>query len=561
MTQEGTTAPKGETVMRTHLFRLALSIGLGLSACVTLSRREPSTGLPDTSKACATWRWIGIRSTSATQCPLVPGWRVSSLFPKVSDQKRYVKEKQNEISRAEVIQELNRFCVYEIADPAKKLGDVPFPPAVSSDLVRFDQDCAAISPASGRDLSQARWTDVAEHFLSQVGSKPYAATRQLGVRLAFLDTQPDGMGAPIVAGSSWHGYTLAHIAQHLVCPKPGECAAEITTRLALRYVQFDAKRQALSRIGKQGGRIGMQGDLAASIESEVVSWQHQDPEKHLVLNLSVAWDPKLFGGLDEAQITEMRAGTQAVYRALQYAASFDVLVLAAAGNSTKCSQNGPLLPAAWESGASPEVTCGTAPNAPLVYAVGGVQSDGLPLANGRGGGMPRRAAYADNAVVECPEPTQRRLRQWLFKDPRVPTAVLTGSSVATAVVSSIAAVVWDSFPDLSPSEVMDILDASGDELKRLDSSPRLADFWFQTGTPPVLQAPTVHRLSLCTALQAACSKNPSEPCPLLPDSCEQWVPVPTTFPRWCERSLVSSTCDPWVHPQPGDPPCPGCPPG
>ena len=559
--------------MPRHLLWLALGIGLGLSACATSPRppqapRVLPVTLPDTSTACAEWRWIGIASPTAKECPSVPGWKVSPLFPPSSqaqevhdqlprpyDRQLNFEGKQDpeKLAVDEASQELNRFCLYEIEDPKKNLGDVPFPPAVSADLVRFDQDCAAISPAGDRDLSRATWKDVSAYFLSQAGRTPLTINNRRGVRLSFLDTQPTSREIPREPGNSMHGYTLAHIARHLVCSsETGDCAAQITTQLTLRYMQFDARSQALTRTDARGGHFGLQSDLAKAIESEVASWQAEDPRQHLVLNLSVGWDAQLFGGLDQAQRAEMRAGTQAIYSALRYAKSLDVLVLAAAGNRTQCSTEGPLLPAAWERGAASVARCCNAPEAPLVYAVGGVQSDGQPLANARDRGLPRRVAYGENAVVPSGATERRR--------------TYTGSSAATAVVSSIAAVVWDSFPNLSSDEVMEILDASGDALKVLEESgderPRLADFWFSACSTPTLKAPEVHRLSLCTALKAACDGRRTEPCPLQVDTCEPWIAERTIFPKWCSGPLVSGTCSAWLLPQPGDPPCPNpeCPP-
>jgi Subtilase family len=572
---------------RKHLLWIAPLVVLGLSACCTTSRaprpgilKVSPPGAPplDTSKACANWRWIGIRSPTAAQCPQVPGWRVSPLFaPKLPGQEPYNQQQKpcdqqknfdeqqtsEKLSGAEAIEELNRFCVYEIADANKELRDVPFPPAVSADLVRFDQDCAAISPTAisppaDRDLSQATWEDVSDYFLRQVGgtpsftinrqvggTPPFKIKNQLGVRLAFLDTQPTHVGVPDNPGNSMHGYTLAHIAQHLVCsPETGDCAALITTQLALQYMKFDPRSQTFSKVEPLGGSIGTQSDLANAIVREVKSWQESKAQRRLVLNISVGWDPTFFGGLDVAQRCEMRAGTQAVYLALQYAKSLDVLVLAAAGNQTKCPlpTEGPLLPAAWERGDAPWKSCGKNPNAPLVYAVSGVQSQGKPLFNARYGAMPRRVTYAENAIVPTGDPIQRRN--------------YTGSSVATAVASSIAAVVWDSFPGLKPDELMHILDTSGTELEFS------ADFWFGAGALPTPQAPKVHRLSLCTALEAAACDGKPGPCPIR-SSCDPWVRERVVFPSWGSNQPLETTCDPWLHPQPGDPPCPSpnCPPG
>ena len=574
--------------MRRHILRLALGICVGLSACVTGPRPQSPirllTSPLDTAKACAKWRWIGIRSPAADRCPDVPGWKVNPLFAskaygqaqeaydqqgKPYDRQQILKGKQGpeKLSSSDAaIQELNRFCVYEIEDSNQKPEYLPPPPTRSDKLIRVDQDCAAISPNAGWDWSlwRANWKGVSKHFLSQAGRTRLEIHNLHGVRLAFLDTQPTKGDVPKEPGRSMHGYTLTHIARNLICsPEASDrCAAQITTRLALPIVHFDAGSQRLTQIderredeGGRGGYLGMPSDLAKAIKSEVGDWlearQGPDSPQHLVLNLSVAWDGELLGGLNEAQIADMQAGTQAVYRALEYARSLDVLVLAAAGNQKKClhQTDGPLLPAAWERGAVPAESCGATPK-PLVYAVGGVRSDGRPLTNARPRGTPRRVAYAENAIVPTGDPIQQR--------------IYTGSSIATAVASSIAAVVWDSFPHLNSDEVMKILDASGDELTILDASgnerPRLADFWFNTGALPI-GAPTVHRLSLCTALKAACDQSLSDPCPLQSaDACDPWIPRRMVFPAWAARPPLSRTCDPWLHPQPDDPPCPnpGC---
>jgi subtilisin family serine protease len=47
-----------------------------------------------------------------------------------------------------------------------------------------------------------------------------------------------------------------------------------------------------------------------------------------------------------------------------------------------------------------------------------------------------------------------------------PTAILTGSSVATTVVAAAAAVVWHHRPELRRAEVMELLRRSGGSLER-----------------------------------------------------------------------------------------------
>ncbi|HVG08855.1 MAG TPA: S8/S53 family peptidase [Thermoanaerobaculia bacterium] len=573
--------------MRKQVLWLALCTGLGLSACA-IGRPQAPAALLDTSKACASWRWIGI-SRPGAQCPDVPGWTVRPLFPQLAPvegeqkcpgYKPPVDDKDTttfspssrrapvqpelecpdywpplaDVPKPEVIRELNRFCVYEIAGGKKGLKEIPSPATASPELVRFDRDCAALSP-SERYLEAKSWkTDPDPEKLLAYAGKPSTPLQlvhdERSVRLAFLDTQPTSEDVPLKQGRSPHGFTLAQIAQELVCsPEPNEqepykrCAAQITTRLALPILEFNAEHPKDNVTDlERGGFFGMQSDLAVAIRQEVDSWLAQRTEKsqkHLVLNLSLAWDGRLFGGLNGEQTADMKAGTQAVYRALQYAAGFDVLVLAAAGNQKlePCVNYGPLLPAAWEETAPRENCCGEPDKkpAPLLYAVGGVQEDGSPLDNARPGGMPRRVAYGKTEVFE-------------------------GSSVATAIVSSIAAVLWDANPDLKSWQVMDRLDKAGETL--LVSAdvagaelPRQADFWFIPSTPDPdrsagrspFGAPPVRRLSLCSVLHLPCSPE-AFPVPLAGDRRKVDIPKLST----------KGSCQPWLLPQPDILPCPAC---
>ena len=515
---------------RPHRFWIAAWAALGLSACATLPQRPSRPPDLEASKACADWRWIGI-SRPETRCPDVPGWTVRPLFPQLAPAEAVSHDPYGKHPGPKVVRELNRFCVYELASPR---GRRPSPPAASADLVRVDQDCAAISlSAEPPNLAASIAGPALEDFFKQAGKpqEPLQIDNWLGVRLAFLDTQPTHEGVPETMGNSAHGFILSHLARELVCTgEPVDhCAVQIATRLALPVLSFDAASPRRTRTdSERGGFFGMQSDLAKAVEGEVREWLRRRAQPHLVLNLSIAWDGQLFGGLDEEQIAEMRAGTQAVYRALEYAQGYDVLVLAAAGNRKRepCASTGPLLPAAWERG-GPGQSCGTSPR-PLVYAVGGVDSGGNPVANARPGGMPRRAAFGE-------------VDEWEF----------VGSSVATAVVSSTAALVWDSFPWLDSHGVMKILDESGESL----SYP--PDFWFGSGAPATAPFPQSRRLSLCMALREACTQNAGAPCPLR-GVCPDWSPGPSSAARRAGRTPGLGSCQPWLSPQPEDDPCLAC---
>jgi Subtilase family len=549
---------------RRHLLWIVFCIVTSLSACATprcpLPAGPTSIHPPiDTAKACASWHWVGIVKPGAS-CPQVPGWDVKPLFDLSDCDKRrelYNEKEYGPLTGRQVIQELERFCVYEIKGRHKGLGKVPFPPGGGTELVRFDQDCAILSTSAENFLGPKSRDLLLDHFLRQVGRAGIspAFDEKPEVRLAFLDTHPTNKAGEDIlqvrsnGPRSWHGHTLVQVARKLLCAPNGPCAAEVTTQLALPIVRFDSeKKKHYEEDLDRGGLIGMQGQLAQAILNEVNRWlrdKEDHPEstpRHLVLNLSVAWDGKMFGGLDEEQMSDVRAGTQAVYWALQYAAAHDVLVLAAAGNTRtpcpqmnlpgSCSATGILLPAAWENGHPPDDVCDRFPRpSPLVYAVGGLRFDNTPLENARLGGILWRATYGEYPVVSSAHPDQ-------------PTKIYMGSSIATAVVSSIAAAVWDLLPGASSSKIMEILNRSGEALI------------FEPGARAF---PGVRKISFCRAVKEACTET-SAPCPVGP-SCPSWtseqLTPPIVFPM---KTPPANSCQPWLFPQPGDYPCLGCPP-
>jgi hypothetical protein len=209
-----------------------------------------------------------------------------------------------------------------------------------------------------------------------------------------------------------------------------------------------------------------------------------------------------------------------------------------------------------------------------------VDWQGLPLPNYRRGGLPRRVAFGDHAVASTAGTDD-------------PAAMYTGSSVSTAVVSAIAAVVWQLRPELSAAEVMRLLGRSGDVLPARADSYAWKDLWPFSN---MLGAPHMRQLTLCQAvvrarveggmgdipscrrpkkaaadLSSLVTAFPSTSLPLqaaaLPSFC--WSashPKPLLFvdpghgvadpcPLSVWPDMVSQR---WVAPQPDDPPCPGC---
>ncbi len=549
----------------------------------------------DPKSAIAHWRQIGLRSKATDRCPTVDGWAVESLLSRALSSTNCGPETldpqgpseaalREELTDLALLRKLglDRICLYT-ADPRnipafKKDGKLP------ADLVAAAPDRMALAPAATPEaslgtLALESWQILRTHFLEQAGNTFDPANRlrftgKPSVRLVFLDTHPTGERVPSGPGRSFHGYTLAHLANQLICGGEAGCAVEIDTRLAMPYVNFDES----SADEERGGKMGLVANLSAAILEEVWQWRRdRDPDrpKHLVLNLSLGWDGELFGDLNAQTVSRLEPGVRAVYDALTFARDLGVLVVAAAGNERggPAKPSSPLFPAVWElhrPASGPFASCRKP-----IYAVGGVDWQGLPVANARTDGKPRRSAYADHAVTG----TEARGAE-------SPTWIYTGTSVGAAVTSSIAAAVWHLRPELGPGQVMRLIDRSGESLEaRADFYP-----WQRN---PLLRwirgEPRLRRVSLCRATALARGRGPECFCPKWrrePPVLARPMPPPATdfvesdpeaYGQRCtstRRLMVNDNLLPkeicpaerfgdiasqrWTFPQPEDNPCMGC---
>lgn len=567
----------------------------GAVSCNYLQPPRPDD--PAVRKARADWRVVARRRPGLDACPDVAGWSGLSwlgralLDPKRVDPSEIEPRQVEEIAKEAVAADpalkalrLDEFCVYE------SLGGAAFPLArLPYGLVEAAYSQMTLGPSGDLGSPQGKaQAELARHFVEQAAGNlvaegarwtPNPQTSDL-VRLVFLDTQPDGEGVPTSAGRSRHGYTLVHLADQLVCRGLDRCPIKLATRLALP--RMDTSRPDRSDSGADsGGRLGAVDDLAQAITREVLFSHRNRPGQHLVLNLSVGWDGELLNA-SERTGSSLEPDAQLVHRALRYARQAGALVIAAAGNRRGGAEShGPLLPAAWEIPAVPERTGEVAgpPARPLVYAVGGVDWQDLPLPNFRRRGLPTLVAFGDHAAV-------------ITREPDEPAAIYTGTSVSTAVVSAAAAAVWQLRPELAPAQVMSLLLQSGKPL------PGHADFYDRRLRP----APRLRRVSLCAAVQRACEegsrcrvpacalpqraadmsaravlRGPGPTVAALPraalpaDCAKASKPSPQLFApvsapgarvdgdHACPLHLLQDKNGrPWVGPQPDDPPCPGC---
>jgi hypothetical protein len=469
---------------------------LWLSACSTLPR--PVVFDHDNAvrrQAEVRTRWVGVTRFWTRTCPAphtASGWTVRPLVP----MNRLVPALARSVRKAK----LNRFCVYEYKGepPVTRLT---LPREISARLRSVEPDRIALSGMS--TLQETTSEPFSKLFFDQVQrltGPTIAGTSR--VRLAFLDTQPTGEGIPQppdpdAPERSRHGYTLEHIAGTLACKDASTpCTVQVASRLALPVVGFDPETGQEVRDTTFGGYRGTFVDLNTAILDEIGDWL-EDPNRppHLVLNLSAGWDGEKLGGWDE-DLKELTPDPWVIYGTLKAAADQGVLVIAAAGNelSGPTPTGQPLLPAGWEKPALRSGGAWVWKNdlaTPFIYAASGVDGRDHPLVNTRKHGEAPRVAYADHVVV--PD----------LNDPNTPptqyTATLTGTSVAAAVVSTSAALIWSYQPGLTPAGVMELLNESGVTL------PRKHDFSVSANV-----AQDVQRITLCRAVAKARGLSPDD---------------------------------------------------
>jgi hypothetical protein len=585
--------------MRSKVFCVILGVGLSIlgAGCRTLRGPKadgsihgvrhftpgPQALVIDPRNGNVLTRWIGLRSLQSSGCPEVNGWRGEPLLsPALAELGRESSRSAREDFA--LIQELglDRFCLYTCVN-VNRLKAGPYQPFVAPPDLKASMDRLAISTAGEEELvsgssltTQSHAVDqaLAKEFKSQAGQLPSPSGLLSGpanVRITVLDGEPAAhlVTGPPAAGVQ-HGFAVAHLARELVCKGVnGPCAATVLNQRVLNY--GDPGKSTTPLPPGRRGSVGLVSDLATAITEAV---QTPPRGKHLILNLSIGWDGE--GDLAAVRDPAMMDVTATyVYAALQFAARKKVLVIAAAGNRRGggvADSNWPILPAAWDLWPAGQPSH-------LIYAVGGVDWQGLPLPNSRTKGLPVRVAYGDHATVE-------------FK-PNGYTTAYTGSSVSTAVVSAAAAVIWNLLPRLEPAEVMSSIDLSGET--------QLAPADYHFGSP----APPIREISLCAAVKHACQSMPGCPAaavalrcgpprhqpPALSSLLTMDEPQPSFGNAFaptvlfskiilspCHQSTVlltaagdpvappvcptdqygSLSAQPWLFPQPGDDPCPNC---
>jgi hypothetical protein len=531
------------------------------------------------------------------------------------------------------------FCGYTWVSPAGLPPDfaafnrpLPGEVAVELDCPVLRPAAPAIPPAPGafspepQPLDPDVWRPLQKAFHLQAGvvrtKQPRASTAVAVIDSAahaFDDVKHDNYG---------HGRLAGRIIADLACSDPKTCDQRVVNKLALPHLtpaMLDYQ---------DGGFFGTRGQLAEAITGAVDGWRAAGLAgkaiRQLVVNLSLGWDP---AAVAEDQIPS-GVTDDAVYTALARASCYGALAVAAAGNSDDV-HSGPVLPAAWEERPAPgpsecaELGIGTAqppppppprlptgvvvgklatvqaapsiltranpaltaaatrdPEAPsekspepgkgepvaaakyrpLVYAAGGVDPKDMPLTSTRPLGKPRLASYGWNVVTDDPVRSPGH------------TVIMSGSSMAAAVLSGVVAAAWDAAPGMDGHTLMQLIYDTGVALKDEKGNPAHPDFCFGGGCGGY----EIRRVSACAAVQAV---QPGTVCwtvpahggvmPALPDLTASMppVPIPGQLARASEvpegdppdpsdptppPPLGSAPPEDWVMPQPNWPRCQPC---
>jgi hypothetical protein len=446
-------------------------------------------------------RLIGVLDAGSGECTLgntLPAeWEGSSLFEAGSPGVAGLGEA--------VPAELERYCAFDYVGPEDEVESYYAGLTTAVNNYAY-MDTSTLSTDCRGEFEQGDLYDVTigaelrDAFLTNIGwSNGEDIDTEYDVResieVAVVDTvSQEAADDPNIEPANGHGLQMAALIREVGCPAGRtECVDGVRHVLAMPRDKWTREPD-----WTVGGNHGSQGDLAMGIYQAVEAWRERrlaspsSSAPRLVINLSIGWEH--LGG---ESLTSERGPHAAVLAAMQFASCHGALMVVAAGNTKNemCpDQNvGALAPALFEKlpapsasecatlGFSPQWTndypifpTGSGEYVPLVHAVGGLDEFDDALINARVGAMPRLAALGANGIV----------------DPG--SDALAGTSVSTAVASGTASLLWSYRPELRPHEIMQLIYDAG------WSTGETADFAL-TGTP------SVHRLSVCAALDDACT--------------------------------------------------------
>lgn len=466
-------------------------------------------------------RYIAILHEGVSRCPSVKGWKQSPIFDPLRvntriPQRQVPQDKgrnnptgpKHQVPKDKApppsfdFTPFRRFCQYTRKEPPDaKSASLSLKD--SAEFLRVDPDYDALVPQGplGQDPT-----------VQDALNRTFRAMLDLGLpngkeQPLYSPTDPNSRSVAQVAvidtadgardsRHARHGLAMAEIIHEVRCPaREPDCQKHLTFHNAF-------PRAAVP--GSTSEPLGSLGSLAEEIYLAVSSWRWTNAinqtDAPLILNLSLGWDPgdgkdppawaanwadfpswDIPPNLRDEKLVlrqDWPATAQAVHAALLYASCFDVLVLAAAGNNTRGAevQTGALAPAKWEKLLAPDKeTCKslfggaaertgnktvTVERKALVYGVRGRMTGvGNALPNSRKGSTSLQISPASYVVARVGENCSSKARDGnncRFTDP------WSGSSVATAIYSGLAATLWSYDRTLTPHQIMKLIHESGE---------------------------------------------------------------------------------------------------
>lgn len=263
------------------------------------------------------------------------------------------------------------------------------------------------------------------------------------VRVAVIDSAVPPLGG---SDRTLHGRVVGRTIAEL----SGLGAASIHNHLALPLLNAESPEE-----DPRGGYFGTVGHFVAAVRAALDA--AEGASERQVINLSLGWErtPGSAGAAATGRLAE-----EAALAVLHHAACRGALVVAAAGNGFG---EGPLYPAAFQGekpltlaecrarGFEPRAPTGPL-SRPLLYAVGALDSLGRPLAVSRRHSISGRVAHGLGFLAADPAADEG------FR------SIMSGTSLAAAVVSGAAAALWryQPTPSVSGYDVMKKLEATGE---------------------------------------------------------------------------------------------------
>ncbi|MCX4244789.1 S8/S53 family peptidase [Paraliomyxa miuraensis] len=408
--------------------------------------RDPSRPLP---------RSFVAKIVPGESCPTAPpGW---DLSPPPT------------VSSTRLTELLARYCAYQLPSDVPHPGSMPSLSAPPGAIERIAADYAVVLPQATvvRGTGEARQALFRErmgvsfvHGATNVADadRPY---------VAIVDTADPDTAWPGSTKAQQHGLIMGGIVSEIRCPEdaPGCDSGRVFYEQAFPSIEHDPT--ALEARGTVWS-------LNLAVLEAIEHWRDLHDDAPLVLNMSVGWpwDENQSRALEERQESllsgRMRGqwltpSEEALLLTLSWASCQRVLAIAAAGNTRggACAEEGPMAPAAWEDLTPPSFDQCQALLDPadhdalgtrdefeanrLVYSAGGIDANEQPIVNARPLSQPKRVLYASMVSV----PTGDAARPYSMP--------LTGTSVASAALSGIAAQYWGMHPELRPAQVIEAI--------------------------------------------------------------------------------------------------------